>query len=124
LTVLNQDGILHNIHAYQGKETLFNMAQPKFRKELQRKLTTPGVVMLRCDVHSWMKGYVVLLKDQPYYAVTDENGRFTISDLPPGTYTLHAWHEALGEMKKPVTVAADQPAEVDFVIRPKGRGGK
>jgi len=69
-----------------------------------------------------MNANVILIKDQPYYSVTDEHGRFSISDVPPGEYTLKAWHEALGVMKKTVTVQEKQASEVDFIISPKGSG--
>ena len=124
LTVLNKDGILHNIHSYLGKETIFNIAQPKFRKKLSRTLTEPGVVKFKCDVHDWMEAYVIILKDQPYYAVTDEKGAFSIEGVPPGTYTLKAWHEALGNMEKSVEITDRTLSEVDFVIRPKGKRSK
>ncbi|MFQ5627821.1 MAG: carboxypeptidase regulatory-like domain-containing protein [bacterium] len=121
LKILNSDGILHNVHSYHRKRTLFNLAQPKSVKKIGKHLKRPGVVTLKCDVHAWMNAYIVLLKNQPYYAVTDENGHFEIAGVPAGTYTLRAWHEALGEMEKPVTVATDQQADVDFVIQPKSK---
>lgn len=121
LTVINKDGILHNIHSYLGKKTLFNVAQPKYKKRLSKKLTEPGVVKFKCDVHNWMEAYVVVLKDQPYYSVTDVDGRFSIDGIPPGTYTVKAWHEALGNMEKTVEIASDAIAELDFVIKPKSK---
>ncbi|MCI0694266.1 carboxypeptidase regulatory-like domain-containing protein [candidate division KSB1 bacterium] len=119
LKVVNEDGILHNIHSYNGQTTLFNIAQPKFKKELTQKLTAPGVIKVKCDVHDWMNAYIVLLKDQPYYAVTDERGQFTVAGVPAGSYTLRAWHEALGTMEKPATVTANQNTEIEFIISPK-----
>jgi len=75
---------------------------------------------LKCDVHDWMNAYIVLLKDQPYHSVTDEDGRFALDGVPAGSYTLRTWHEALGEMTETVTVTDGETANVDFVIRPKG----
>ncbi len=121
LTVLNKDGILHNIHSYLGKETLFNIAQPKFKKRLSKTLTEPGVVRFKCDIHDWMEAYVILLKNQAYYSLTDENGNFNIDGIPPGTYTLKAWHEALGNMEKSVEIIDGTISEVDFVIKPKSK---
>ena len=119
----NEDGILHNIQASMpsmGGRALFNSAQPGALKELKKKLRFPGIVRLKCDVHGWMNAYVVVLKDQPYHSVTDEAGRFTLEDVPAGSYTIHAWHEALGEMTKTVTVTDGQTTTVDWVIAPKG----
>lgn len=121
LTVVNADGILHNIHSYLGKETLFNVAQPKFKKRISKTLTEPGVVKFKCDVHNWMEAYVVILKDQPYYSVTDENGKFSIDGIPPGSYTVKAWHEALGNMEKTVEISSGALADLNFVIKPKGK---
>ncbi len=121
LTILNKDGILHNIHSYLGKETLFNIAQPKFKKRLSKTLTEPGVVKLKCDVHNWMEAFIILLKNQPYYSVTDENGNFSIDGIPPGSYIIRAWHEALGNMEKQVTITEGDISALDFVIKPKGK---
>ncbi len=121
LTILNKDGILHNIHSYLGKETLFNVAQPKFKKRLSKTFTEPGVVKLKCDVHDWMEAYIILLKNQPYYSLTDENGTFNIDGIPPGTYTIIAWHEALGNMEKQVTITKGDISALDFIIKPKGK---
>lgn len=122
LTLTNKDATLHNIHAYNQKgETLFNVGQPGAGRSLAKTLSEPGVIAVRCDVHAWMRAWIVVLKGQPYYAVTDETGHFSIAGVPPGTYLLRAWHEALGEMKKPVVVGSDGAPDADFVIKPKGK---
>lgn len=120
LRVLNEDGILHNVHAYRGMETLYNLAQPRFRKEISLRLTTPGIITLRCDVHRWMNAYVLLLRNQPFYAVTDQRGEFTIPHVPAGSYTLRTWHEALGIGEKQITVAEKKTTAVNLVLRPGG----
>ena len=61
-----------------------------------------ALVRLRCDVHPWMAGWLVVV-EHPYAAVTDAEGRFTIADVPPGAYTLAVWHERLGRTERPVT---------------------
>ena len=53
------------------------------------------MVPFKCDVHGWMNAYVGVL-DHPYFAVTDKDGKFELKALPPGTYTIEAWHEKLG----------------------------
>ncbi|MFQ5608121.1 MAG: carboxypeptidase regulatory-like domain-containing protein [Candidatus Zixiibacteriota bacterium] len=119
LKLLNDDGIFHNVHTYQNDSTLFNIPHLGFQKELVRSISDAGVVTVKCDVHEWMGANIALLKDQPYFAVTDGNGDFTITDVPSGAYTVKAWHEALGAMEKQVTVAAAETAIVDFVIKSK-----
>lgn len=115
--VVNEDGILHNIHAYAGTETLFNVAQPVFRKKLTKHLDSPGVVTFKCDVHGWMNAYMVLTTS-PYTTMTDEEGNYTLRDVPPGTYMVEAWHEAMGTLEKSVTVSGGQEARVNFDIVP------
>lgn len=122
LTFTNKDATLHNIHAYNEKgETLFNVAQPGAGRSLTKTLSEPGVITLRCDVHAWMNASIVVFRGQPYHAVTDETGHYSIAGVPPGTYVLRAWHEALGEMKKPVVVGSDGALGADFVIKPRGK---
>jgi plastocyanin len=74
--ILNSDGILHNIHTYSKKNPAKNIAQPKFKKELTETFAQPEVIAVKCDVHGWMSAWIVVV-DHPYYAVTDENGKFT-----------------------------------------------
>ncbi|MFQ5705415.1 MAG: carboxypeptidase regulatory-like domain-containing protein [Gemmatimonadales bacterium] len=120
LVIHNEDGIMHNIHAFLKKRTLFNSVQPPKLKTLKKKLRRPGITEVKCDVHAWMNAYIVVLKDEPYHSVTGEAGQFTLDGVPPGTYTLHFWHEALGEMTREVTVTEGKAAKVDWVIKPKG----
>jgi plastocyanin len=111
--ILNSDGILHNIHTYSKKNPAKNMAQPKFKKELTTTFAHAEAVPVKCDVHGWMSAWIVAV-DHPYYAVTDENGKFTIADVPAGTYTVEFWQEKLGTQTKQVTVAASGAATADF----------
>ncbi len=68
----------------------------------------------KCDAgHTWMSAYIWVSK-HPYYAVTDKSGKFEIADVPPGTYKLKAWHEALGTVEQTVTVAPKKEVSSDF----------
>ena len=73
-------------------------------------------IQMRCDVHFWMKGYVHVLAN-PYFAITGDDGSFTIKDLPAGTYTLELWHETLGTQMQQVTVAQEDTKEVNFTLK-------
>ncbi|NIR50611.1 hypothetical protein GWO43_18885 [candidate division KSB1 bacterium] len=121
LEILNNDGILHNVHAYfdglDPKNTVFNKAQPKFLKKITQKLDKVGTYYFKCDVHDHMSAYIAVM-DHPFYAVTDESGKFTITDVSPGSYKVRAWHEALGTLEKEVIVEAGKAAEVNFEILP------
>jgi plastocyanin len=114
ISIRNGDQTLHNVHGYKGPSTLFNQAQIPGLPPLVRKLGAAGdVLKLKCDVHPWMTGYVVV-SDNPFFAVTGEDGQFKIGDVPPGTYTLTAWHERYGSKTAEVTVRGDKPTEVSF----------
>lgn len=113
--VVNQDPILHNIHAYKGDETVFNLAQPFQGQATGQSVAEEGVVRVTCDVHSWMEAWVLVI-DSPYFALTDAQGGFSITGVPPGTYAIKMWHEQLGSAEKTVTVSAGGTSEVYFVI--------
>jgi plastocyanin len=118
LTILNSDGILHNIHSYSTKNPPFNKAQPKFKKEMKEKFSEPEMVRLACDAHAWMSGWVVV-KDHPYYTVTDANGAFKLTEVPPGDYELRFWHETLGESTQKVSVKANEETKVAIEMAQK-----
>jgi hypothetical protein len=113
LQILNSDGILHNIHSFSTKNTPVNLPQPKFKKKLEKAFTATENISVKCDVHGWMSAWVMVV-DHPYHAVTDASGKFTITDVPPGTYTVEFWQEALGKQTTQVTVAAGATATLNF----------
>lgn len=115
LDIINSDSILHNTHGYLNQtETVFNLALPMKDQKIKKKIKKPGIMNVRCDAgHTWMSAYVVVA-DNPYYAVTSDNGSFEIKDVPAGKYQLKAWHEKLGTQTAEVTVAANGTAKVVF----------
>lgn len=114
--VLNNDGILHNIHTRSEVNREINKAQPKFLKKVKVAFTEPEFVKISCDVHNWMKGWVVVAAN-PYYAISDENGQFELSDVPAGKYIAEVWQEKLGVQKKRVEVTANGVSTVDVVLQ-------
>jgi len=76
----------------------------------------PSPMEVRCDVHQWMRAYVAVF-DHPFFAVTGNGGRFAISSLPPGQYTVVAWHEKYGEKRQQVTIGAVSPASAQVEFR-------
>lgn len=116
-SVLNSDGILHNVHTHSEKNAAINSAQPGFKKEIKLKFGASEIVMVKCDVHGWMKAYLVVT-DSPYVALTDETGSFKIPDVPPGSYRLDLWHESLGKQTKQVTVKSGEEVQVSFELSP------
>jgi hypothetical protein len=103
LSLKNSDPILHTVHARLGRETLFNVGLPKWRK-VTKRLDRAGVVRIDCDVlHTWMSA-AIIVTDSPYFAVSDERGFFFIEGLPAGLYDMEVWHERLGTRKQELRV--------------------
>jgi len=119
LEILNSDGILHNVHSFSEKNSPFNKAQPKFRKKITHTFTESELVSIKCDVHSWMRGWL-FISDHPYYSVTSERGSFELADVPPGKYTVEVWHEKLGKQTKNVVVEPSGQVQLNFQISGPG----
>ncbi|MGQ0505048.1 MAG: carboxypeptidase regulatory-like domain-containing protein [Myxococcaceae bacterium] len=113
LAIRNGDQTLHNVHAFRESRTLFNVAQPTAAPVREERLEMAGVVRLKCDVHPWMSAYVVV-SDNAFVAVTDAKGTFKLGDVPPGAYTLQAWHEKLGTRTAQVTVEPGEASSTTF----------
>ncbi|MGH7306524.1 MAG: carboxypeptidase regulatory-like domain-containing protein [Candidatus Rokuibacteriota bacterium] len=112
----NSDDILHNIHTYSTANPSINKAQPKFKKVMTEKFEKPEFIKLTCDVHSWMLGWVAVMPN-PFFGVTDGSGNAKIENVPPGKYTVEAWHETLGKQTKEVEVKAGQSAKVAIEMK-------
>ena len=117
LVIKNSDDTLHNIHAMPKTNTEFNEGEP-IKGMTRDKVFTAKEVMVpfKCDVHGWMNAYVGVL-DHPYYAVTDKDGKFELKSLPPGTYTIEAWHEKLGAQEQKVTLGQKESKDVSFTFK-------
>ncbi len=116
LELKNSDDILHNIHTYSTANPSINKAQPKFKKVMTEKFEKPEIIKLTCDVHSWMLGWVAVMPN-PFFGVTDANGVAKIENVPPGKYTVEAWHEMLGKQTKEVEVKAGQTVKVAIEMK-------
>jgi len=117
LEIVNSDPTLHNIHAMPKANTEFNNGQPIQGMKMEHTFTAKEVMVpFKCDVHGWMNAYVGVL-DHPYFAVTDADGKFDLKQLPPGTYTIEAWHEKLGATSQSVTVGDKETKEITFTLK-------
>ena len=116
LSVLNSDPMLHNTHGFYGRRSAFNIALPNQGQKIDVDLPRTGQVRIECDAHGWMRGWVYVV-DNPYYAVTGEDGTFTIGDVPPGNYTLVANQAYTGPVKVPVTVKRGEAVEVPIELQ-------
>ncbi len=97
MEIVNSDAILHTVHAYEADQrTVFNIAQPvKGSRFPVKYFKTPGIYSATCDAgHPWMSAYIIVT-DHPYYALSAANGRYTIDNIPSGTYKIKMWHEGV-----------------------------
>ena len=116
LKILNSDGTLHNVHILSKVNPEVNLAMPQFRKETEKKFDKEEFMFpLKCDVHPWMESWCAVMS-HPFFNVTKEDGKFSIANLPAGTYDIEAWHEKLGTQTQTVTVTADENKEVSFTF--------
>lgn len=116
LRVANNDQIAHNVHIYRGVKTLLNEQQPVGGTVVSRQFADQagGFLRVRCDLHPWEMSFVVVTPSQ-HFGVTGENGDVTLTELPPGTYTLTAFHERFGFKTAEVTVGPDGRGDVKIL---------
>jgi plastocyanin len=118
LRILNSDPALHNIHSMPHENAGWNESQYPGGDALEKTFSKPELMIpIQCNNHPWMKMYVNV-STHPFFAVTDANGKFTISGLPPGTYTLAAVQEKMGEKTAQVTVGAKDNQTANFKFSP------
>lgn len=116
IDVMNSDPTLHNVHALPKTNQEFNHPQSKVGDKMTKVFTTPEVmVRFKCDVHGWMAAYVGVMST-PFFAITGADGSFEIKGLPPGTYTVEAWHEKLGTQTAKLTIAEHQTQTASFTF--------
>lgn len=114
---LNSDNVMHNLHSWSIRNPGFNEGVSGGGK-MAKKFDIPEIVKITCDVHKWMSAFVVV-KPNPYFAVTDENGSFKIENVPAGSYKIEAWQEKLGKKTSDVAVKSKEEAVVDFAFAKK-----
>jgi Polysaccharide lyase family 4, domain II len=121
LEILNRDPILHNTHMrIDGRSgpTIINVVQPAGVDVIMKTLQIAGFFDIRCDAHTFMQASMHVF-DHPYFAMTDSTGRFEMAQVPPGTYRLRMWHEALGARTKTITVPSTGSLTVDLGLSPE-----
>lgn len=118
LEVLNDDQTSHNIHPLPRTNREWNKSQPAGSPPITEKFDKPEFILVKCNVHAWMRGYFAVMKNS-HYAITGANGGFSLPNLPPGKYTITAWHESYGEQSQDVTISGSETQAVNFAFKVK-----
>ena len=119
LVMRNTDRIPHLSHSVNSATAIgFNSPVPGIGVRTIEPFPAVDTFEVRSDLYPWMHAWVRVL-DNPFFDVTRNDGSFSIKDLPPGKYTVHAWHETLGELEKEITVTGGEPAVLDLTFEAK-----
>jgi len=123
LEVVNSDPTTHNIHPEPQANREWNESQPPGAAPIDKSFARPEVAIpVKCNVHPWMKAYIGVF-DNPYFQVTGKDGAFDLKNLPPGTYTVVAWHEQYGtSAPQTVTIGPKESKAVTFVFNAAAGG--
>lgn len=114
LVFKNSDGLAHNVKAQPSTNRSFNISQPTSMSSSPQRFNSQEIMIpVKCDIHGWMQSYVGVVAN-PYFAVSGDDGSYSITNVPPGSYTLEAWHEKYGVQTQQVTVAPDGTVTATF----------
>ena len=124
LRIVNSDPTSHNIHPLPRNNREWNRSQPPGMPPLEESFAREEIVIpVKCNVHPWMRSYIAVFK-HPFFSVTGSNGRFDLKNLPPGNYTIAAWHEKYGTQTQQVSIAVGETKTLDFVFRARLQAAK
>jgi hypothetical protein len=117
LDIKTSDQTNHNIHPMPASNPEWNETQPPGSPDKQKAFAREEIMIpVKCNIHPWMRAYIGVVP-HPFYAVTGDDGTYTIKGLPPGTYTIEVWHEKYGKQEQQVTVGAKESKTQDFTIK-------
>ena len=117
IKIANEDATTHNTHFMPKNNPDWNQSQPEGADPLVHKFAAPDVLIpVKCNQHPWEKAYVAVLS-HPFFAISSRNGSYEISGLPPGQYTVVAWHERFGEQRSEVSIGAKEKKNLDFSFK-------
>jgi len=118
LKITNADQTSHNIHPLPTVNREWNKSQPPGSPPIVEKYAREEFISVKCNVHPWMHGYFAVLKTN-HYDVSKDGGDFKLPNLPPGKYTITAWHESYGTQTADVTITGNETKEVNFTFKAK-----
>ena len=114
---LNSDATFHNVRSITNNNENFNVAMPSQNDQVVKTFDHAEIfVQTKCSVHPWMSASIAVV-DHPYFSVTNAAGEFTIENLPPGQYTLEAWHEVFGTLTQKITVKENETLPLEFTFK-------
>ena len=118
IKISNSDPFSHNIHPLTKNNREWNKMQLPGTPPFVYSFENEEFIPVKCNLHPWMQGYFVVLKTS-HFAVTGQDGRFSLPELPPGNYTITAWHETYGTQRQEITVAGSGFYAINFVFEAK-----
>lgn len=118
IKISNSDPVAHSIHPTAKTNREWNHLQPPGTPPFSYSYDKEEIIPVKCNLHPWMQGYFVVLRTS-HFAVTGKNGLFRLQNLPPGKYTVTAWHESLGTQSQEVTFTENQSLTIYFRFAPK-----
>jgi hypothetical protein len=116
--ISNNDPFSHNIHPLARINREWNKIQPPGTPPFSYSYEHEEFIPIKCNIHPWMQWYFVVLRTS-HFAVTGDDGRFALPDLPPGHYTVTAWHETYGTQSRDITIGGGETQTLDFVFSAK-----
>lgn len=116
IKINNEDQTVHNVHPQPKRNREWNKSQPPGGPPIRESYEQAEFIPVKCNVHPWMHGTFAVLKNS-HFAVTGDGGSFSLANLPPGKYTITAWHESFGEQSQDVTIRGSETKTVNFVFK-------
>jgi len=116
IKITNADQTSHNIHPMPKVNAEWNKSQPIGAPPIDAKFDKEEFIPVKCNIHPWMHGYFVVLKTS-HYAVSKDDGSFSLPDLPPGNYTITAWHEKYGKLTQDLTITGNESKSIKFAFK-------
>jgi hypothetical protein len=118
LEIVNDDQTSHNIHPRPMINREWNKSQPPGSPPDVEKYDKPEFIPVKCNIHPWMSGQFAVMKNS-HFAISSADGGFSLPNLPPGKYTVTAWHESYGDQSMEVTISGSETKAANFVFKAK-----
>jgi Carboxypeptidase regulatory-like domain len=118
LEIVNEDQTSHNVHPLPKFNREWNKSQPPGTPPIVDKYGRPEFIPVKCNIHPWMRANFAVVKNS-HFAITGSDGDFSLPNLPPGKYTITAWHESFGEQTQEVTITGGETKTLNFVFKAK-----